>query len=692
MFMGNSSKKSPIPIRGLALAFVSAFTLLAAGCGAGTSSITGNQTVGTSSGTSRPIEGTAFGGRQPIAGATILLCEAGNGGYGVGSCSPGTGNNVAQTSTLSYGTFTIPAFTCPTTTGLLYLEAVGGTTTTGGSNNPNAVLMAAIGPCSTTLSISVYVDEVTTVGSVFALGQFINSTNGTIGTSGTTQGLTGLTNAFNTVNNLVNITTGQANSSLTMTGTGSGTNGTLTSSASIVMKPEAAKINTIANILSACVNDVSPYTNVCSPLFADLGGSPSNTLQAALYMATNPAVNVGTVYNLVTSNGPFQTPLPLTIAPNDWTIGVTYNSESNTGTGTPYILGGPELLAIDGGGNVWVGNYNSTNGSLTELSPIGKPLLNVLNSNNIANPDAMVIDPSGNVYVSNYGASALLTASVVEYTTAGATNTFATGKGPGEMVSDSLGDIFVVETSATSAGGNGAASLAKIPAGSPNGTTATSIGALTSTRYSGIVMDQNYNIWIGGGGTGLSGTTGTTNVTPFIYSGGTWTLGTPATTACISSSEGAAIDSTGNIWLPNYSSTASTVCEIDASSTGTVSGPSSGDTGGGLIKSGNIAVDGAGNLWVSNQLTTTEGVSEFTSAGTALSPVGGGFLHNFDEPFNIAVDPSGNVWVGNYAITGSGTIYGYITEIVGAAVPTVTPIAAGLPDSAGGTMKIGTRP
>jgi hypothetical protein len=51
------------------------------------------------------------------------------------------------------------------------------------------------------------------------------------------------------------------------------------------------------------------------------------------------------------------------------------------------------------------------------------------------------------------------------------------------------------------------------------------------------------------------------------------------------------------------------------------------------------------------------------------------------------VDGSGNVWVANYG-------YYSVTEIVGAAAPVITPIAAGLPatPTADGSSSLGTRP
>jgi len=58
-----------------------------------------------------------------------------------------------------------------------------------------------------------------------------------------------------------------------------------------------------------------------------------------------------------------------------------------------------------------------------------------------------------------------------------------------------------------------------------------------------------------------------------------------------------------------------------------------------------------------------------------------------DDPYFVAIDGSGNVWVTCY---GSASV----TELIGAAAPVITPIAAGLPTTptVNGTSSLGTRP
>ncbi len=77
---------------------------------------------------------------------------------------------------------------------------------------------------------------------------------------------------------------------------------------------EWQKINTMANILAACVNtngstSTTETTTTCGKLFNDTKNGaavrPSDTLQAAVQMALHPASNVSTLYNLIAGQPPF---------------------------------------------------------------------------------------------------------------------------------------------------------------------------------------------------------------------------------------------------------------------------------------------------------------------------------------------------------------------------------------------------
>jgi sugar lactone lactonase YvrE len=145
---------------------------------------------------------------------------------------------------------------------------------------------------------------------------------------------------------------------------------------------------------------------------------------------------------------------------------------------------------------------------------------------------------------------------------------------------------------------------------------------------------------------------------------------------------GIAIDAPGNAWVTDTST--NTLTEL--SSTGT---PSAGSphSGGGLDYPSAIAVDGDGNLWVSNWRNSS--ISEFSSTGTTISPTLGYYDGlNAGQSGGITVDAAGNVWTSDwsgYVVGPSGT--GAVTQMVGVAAPTVTPIAPALKNHT-----IGSRP
>jgi len=79
--------------------------------------------------------------------------------------------------------------------------------------------------------------------------------------------------------------------------------------------------------------------------------------------------------------------------------------------------------------------------------------------------------------------------------------------------------------------------------------------------------------------------------------------------------------------------------------------------------------------------TGTEPLCEFSNSGALLSNTTG-YTHGMSTGRGIAIDPSGNIWVTNYA-TGAS----FVTEIVGSATPSVTPLSVALANST-----VGVRP
>ncbi len=302
-----------------------------------------------------------MGGQAVISGASLYLYAANNNGYGNASISllNSTGSNTQKdtnglyyVTTGSDGSFGITGdYTCPSTTSQLYLYGTGGNP--GSGANPAIGLLAALGTCqaNSTLSPSLYIviNEVTTIATAYAIAGYATDPLH-VSSAADALAQTGIANAFATVTNLETLNTGVA---LATTPTVNGGNGTV----------PLSEIDTLANILAACVNSTGPDFTPCSTLFSNaMNGStaPGDTATAAINIAHNPGANIANLYGLQTGSAAFQ-PM-LSVAPSDFSIAVSY-----TGGG----LNIPSAVAIDALGNAWVSNYGGN--SATELSSLGKP-------------------------------------------------------------------------------------------------------------------------------------------------------------------------------------------------------------------------------------------------------------------------------------------------------------------------------
>jgi hypothetical protein len=200
---------------------------------------TGVPSIATSS--TPQLRGMVHGGSQPISGAVIQLYAAGTTGYGTGA----TALLNTPVTTDANGTFSITGdYTCPSSTSQLYLVATGGNPglTPPSTNNAAIVLMTALGPCTlygsqSTLNPNsfIFMNEATTVASVYALAPFMTYGTTQVGASSTNS--LGLANAFLTVPNLVNTSTGTP---LTTTPAGNGTSPRPSSTLSPTSSPPAS--------------------------------------------------------------------------------------------------------------------------------------------------------------------------------------------------------------------------------------------------------------------------------------------------------------------------------------------------------------------------------------------------------------------------------------------------------------------
>lgn len=595
------------------------------------------------------IQGRVHGGQQPVVGASVYLYAAGTSGYGAASTSllnssvltnnpsnsgqDGNGNYYVITDT--NGNFNIGSDYSCTSGQQVYLYAVGGNP--GAGTNHHAGFLAILGSCPAAGNFAsatpfVFINEVSTIAAAYAFAGFATDATHVSG-SGTVLAKQGMANAFANAAQLANIATGAA---LATTPNG---NGTVAQNV----------INTLANILAACINSDgqiiggAEQSNCYTLINNDPNSSsqyPTDTATAAIYMAQNPGNNPSTLFQLQSAvASPFQ---PEASGLNDLTVGIQYAGGS---------LNGSNAIAIDSSGNAWVVSGNS----VTVLSPTGSFLSTPgtgYKGGGVNDANAIAIDTSGNAWITNFLNNTISKVSSTGVFASPSAGWSVTGFDyPTNLAIDASGNAWVTNQ------------YAGVVIVSPTGVFSGQFsGHGISYPYS-IAIDTSSNAWIADG---LSNAL--TEITPNdLYPTGA----NGYTGAGFDVPAKVAIDSSGNIWVANRSN--KTVNEISS----TLSLENTITAEGGLQGSNGLAIDGGGNVWVSNMSTSC--VTEISNSGTVLSPSTGFYGGGIFMPNGIALDPSGDVWVANSGNT--------VVELIGSSVPVVTPIAAGLANN-----MLGTRP
>jgi streptogramin lyase len=579
------------------------------------------------------IRGNLHGGRQPIAGAHVYLFAAGNTGYGQPSLSllnsGSTGNSDAigaYVLTDSSGGFTITgAYSCTVGT-QVYLYALGGDP--GNGINSAAGLLAVLGNCPAegnflTTTPFIAVDEVSTVAAAYAMAGY--ATDAThVSSSGTPLAATGIANAFATASNLADLGTGTA---LSITPAGNGT------------VPQA-EINTLANILSTCVNSTGPSDPACSTLFSNTmsngtnGTIPTDTATAAINLAHNPAAGTTALFGLQPGIGAPFVPT-LSAVPNDFTVALTF---TNSG------LSSSRSLAIDGQGNVWATDAGD---DVVKLNSLGVPLSPALGYTNssLHGPAGIAIDGSGNAWITNSG---FVSTSLVRLSSSG---TFMTSASTGtsdafySLSMDPFGNVWLPAPTSKY--------LYKFD-GSGN-----YLGSFpTSYNIDGIAIDHSGNIWT---------SDDSQNSLSEFNNSGTVVAGSPFA-AGVSNPGPVAFNANGNVWTLNGSGNFG----ILTSSGGPVSGAPYNTSSSGSAS--NFALDGLGNAWVVTKTSAAGNspnpfsfqIAGISNSGNNISGPSGYALDNTVQQVNaIALDGSGNIWLD----TSDSLI-----EFVGVGAPVVTPV------------------
>jgi len=612
------------------------------------------------------IQGKVQGGQQPIVGSHVYLLAANTTGYGNASVSlltSGTGrtldtsggptNGFYYVTSDASGNFSITGdYTCTATT-QVYAYALGGNP--GAGTNSAAGLMAALGNCPSAgnfaSSVSfIFMNEVSTVAAAYAFAGFATDALH-VSSSGTAAAKLGIANASINAAILETLSTGVANAS-PPPGVGYyGGGGAV---------PQTT-VNTLGNILAACVNSPSSSATACIGLFSNAtNGStqPTDTATAAINIAHNPAANVTALYGLSSAYAQFAP--TLTAQPNDFTLVIYY------GAGTP----GSGPMVADGSGNIWWSDTVVDEVNHEGYDPTPSNFINGNTGYAVPYyPTAIALDTSGDLWSVN-GTNGSTAASLNELTPAGATGTGSpfTALGitnPTGLAVDASNNLWTTNSTTP------AAVIKATSAGALSGTFTT--GGITSPQA--IAIDPSGNAWIADGsnaviklsstGSPLSGTSGYTGIG-------------------LNSPKAIAIDHSGNVWVANNGGNN----VIVISSTGGAVSGSTGYTPASLSAPTAITLDGSGNAWVKGlgvgQDAGNYTMTELSNAGVVLSGANGFFA---TSPGGIAIDESGDVWTNYVSVNFLFGNTWYVEELVGAATPVVTPLSVGVKNNT-----LGTRP
>lgn len=573
------------------------------------------------------------GAGNPIVGSTVTVYAAGSSAAVV----------VGSGQTDSSGALSI-TISNPSGSAVLYAIATGGDA--GHGTNPAIALMSAFGTASNYTS-PIVINELTTVATVWSLRSFIHSGETIFGPS------PGLQNAALTVTNLVGLSDGQP---------------------SAISTPD--KIDTLANLLAACVGSSGASSSTCAGLFSNAtppGQSPpQDTIAAALDIANNPALNLAQLF-AISSQVSVYAP-SYTQAPYNWLVALNVPAGFNT----------PTVIAIDSSGAIWVGGRTP---GIAKLIPpgipaAGSPFLGGGLDGNLTR--GMAIDPGGHVWILNDEAVA-----ISELDSDGSAVSPASGYPLGlflplSIAIDQSANIWITNSQEQEPPDG-----ELLEVGQNGQLISQFVGSARHGAFfepTSLAVDAAGNVWVANsakkpGGGSLSEFDSTGLISPKAG----YKAGMP-------NPHFIAIDPQDNIWASNAGIRVGPKKPpyhyIDWISKVTDKGkplsPRHGYRGGGIGGPNWIAIDGAGNVWVleSREVPTCGGVtnfdiSELAPNGNPISPpVGypiaspacaGSEPWTESPPVGLSIDPSGNIWLAN---VGNDALL----EIVGAAAPVKTPL------------------
>ncbi len=484
-----------------------------------------------------------------------------------------------------------------------------------------------------------------------------------------------------------------------------------------------ATFDSLANLLATCRMQDDACATVLKLASAPGGGAAPDTLTAATNLARYPWHNAGPLFAAsLRARALYAPALAAGEKPDAWTLALRFE-------GSPRGLDGPGNFAIDGGGNLWVGNNYAysrqsrqpacASEELFRFTPTGKyfPGSPFTGGGLSGVGFGITIDPSNHVWAGNFGFAGAgcekqpphnsvsefdldgtaLSPDLVE--SPAGSGQYRGGWEDGEVswpqgtVSDRLGNIWIANCGNNSVtvyphGDHSAA--VNYPQSYLQGESKDPQQRFVFSRPFGAAVGAGGNVWVVGNDSATVVRLGPKGeVLSRVKGGG---LHRPL---------GIASDSKGNVWVGNSTwVVAPCVGEFHPQS-----GPGKGGSvtliksngqvaagnpfsGGGILNAWGVAVDGDDNVWVANftgsRLSELCGTSPRNCpagkrrTGASISPAKSGY--GFDglvRNTGVAVDPSGNVWLANNWKTKpiQSNPGGYqIVAYLGLATPVKTPL------------------
>jgi hypothetical protein len=376
------------------------------------------------------------------------------------------------------------------------------------------------------------------------------------------------------------------------------------------------------------------------------------------------------------------------------------NAGSSNGTGTNALFNGPEGLAVDVGGNVYVADSGNnlirkitSSGVVTTLAgSAGNPgSANGTGTNAFFNqPAGVAVDGSSNVFVADYGNHTIrkITPAGAVTTLAGSAGNFGSTNGlganalfyqPQGVAVDTFGNVFVADTAndlVREISTLGTVTTLAGSAGNFGSTNATGTNALFNAPTA-VAVDHAGNVYVADTGNNTIRMITSLGVVSTVAgsAGNAGSRNATGTNALFWGPVAITADSATNLYVADYFN--GTIRKVTpAKVVDTLAGSASNDSKDGPGANArfslpqSLAADSSGNIFVADaandtirKITSAGIVSTFAGqAGNPGSANGSGTNAQFYGPQAVAVDSGGNVYVADTAnhtirkITSAGAV------------------------------------